>query len=84
MDALTFKLSLDEMKLVYRVLHAQLASNLELMDSSFFGALQSALQQQAKLEGVDATDHAAWDRWLGNDAAPGCAERVGGRTTLQH
>jgi hypothetical protein len=81
-DVARFDLSVDEMKLVYRVLHAHLAEHLELMESDFFSALQSALQTRAKAGGVDVTDHAAWDAWLGNVDAATCEERVRARRAL--
>jgi hypothetical protein len=77
-----FEVSLDEMKLVYRVLHAHLAEHIDLMDSGFFSELQGALQGHAKAQGVDVTDHAAWDAWLGNADAPPCDERVANRRVL--
>lgn len=56
--------TLDDLKLIYRVLHSNLADNLELMDSPLFSSLQDTLQQAAAAEGVDVTDHAAWEAWL--------------------
>ena len=43
-----FKASIQDLKLVYRVLHRHLGENLDLMDCDFFDALQSALQQKAQ------------------------------------
>ena len=54
----------DDLKLVYRTLHAHLMEHEELMDSAFFLALQTHLQSLARADGVDLADHAAWDRWL--------------------
>lgn len=74
------KLSLDaslaDLKLFYRVLHQHLGEHIELMDSELFAALQRVLQTRAKAEGIDATDHGAWDEWLGNTGAPSCDERM--------
>jgi hypothetical protein len=56
--------------------------HLELMDSEVFSKLQQLLQEQARSEGVDATDHAAWDAWLGNEDAKPCEERMRGRRSL--
>lgn len=55
---------LSELKLVYAVLHSQLARRPELMDTHFLTELQSFLQRAAAADGVDATHHAAWDAWL--------------------
>ncbi len=82
-EELALEGSLDDLKLVYRVLHAHLAEHIELMDSDLFSSLQGFLQKAAKADGVDVTDHAAWDAWLGNpDAAP-CEERLKMRRQLQ-
>ena len=70
-----------ELKLVYRLLHGQLMANLELLDSKLFEDLQSYLQDAAKSDGVDVSDHGAWDAWLGN-AAVSCEARVLARSTL--
>ena len=52
-------------KLVYRVLHAHLQEHDELLDSDLFAALQTQLQAAARADGVDVSDHAAWNAWLG-------------------
>lgn len=62
---LTERYSLDELKLVYRVLHAALPDNPELMDSVLLEELQRALQEQATADGVDVSLHAQWAAWLG-------------------
>jgi hypothetical protein len=72
---------LVELKLVYRVLHRHLAQHTELLDARFFDDLQRHLQRKAQADGVDVTDHGAWDAWLGNEAV-GCAVRVEKRTFL--
>ena len=58
-----------ELKLVYRILHARLLEHLELLDSEFFADLQTYLQFTAQEEGVDVSDHGAWDAWLGGAPA---------------
>lgn len=57
-----------ELKLVYRLLHAQIQTHLELMDSQLLEDLQHYLQQQAREDGVDVSLHAQWSSWL-NDGA---------------
>ena len=64
--------SLDDLKLIYRVLHRNLSQNVALLDSQFFEDLQRHLQQQAQAENVDVADHGAWDAWLGKEAS-GCS-----------
>jgi hypothetical protein len=56
--------SLSDLKLVYRQLHRSLGDSPELMDCDFLLELQDFLHQMAAAEGVDATDHGQWDRWL--------------------
>ncbi len=73
----------DDAKLIYRVLHAHLREHTELLDSELLEALQGALQRRAREAGVDVTDHAAWDAWLGNVDAPPCEERLAGREVLK-
>jgi hypothetical protein len=72
---------LPEQKLIYRILHANLMDNPELMDSEFLHHLQRDLQKQAQADGVDVADHGAWDAWLGN-VPIACEVRVGKRRTL--
>lgn len=72
---------LSELKVVYRSLHAHLMDHVELMDTDFFTDLQAWLQQVAAQQGVDVSDHAAWDAWLGNRAVS-CAERVADRVVV--
>lgn len=70
-----------ELKLIYRVLHAALMQHSDLLDAEILHDLQTELQRRARAEGVDLTDHAAWDRWLGN-AEVSCEERMRGRRPL--
>jgi hypothetical protein len=72
---------LDDLKLIYRVLHRHLAEHTDLLDSDFFSDLQRHLQRQASAEGVDVSDHGAWDAWLGN-VAVSCATRLEKRRTF--
>lgn len=81
-DQVRFDAAVEDLKLVYRVLHRHLGENLELMDSEFLDALQTALQQKAQAEGVDVGHHGAWDLWLGNEDVPTCEERVKRRRVL--
>lgn len=73
--------STKELKLIYRVLHQNLTKHLELLDSLFFEELQRHLQQKAQDEGVDISDHGAWDAWLGNEEVS-CEDRVSRRSVL--
>ncbi len=72
---------LAELKLIYRILHAQLMQHIELIDAQLLQDLQAYLQARAGAEGVILADHAQWDHWLGNEAIP-CEERLQDRRTL--
>ncbi len=74
--------SLEELKLVYRVLHRHLSQHVALMDTHFLIELQNFLHAQATAEGVDTSNHTAWDAWLGNPDAPACDVRVRRRRTI--
>jgi hypothetical protein len=65
-----------ELKLVYRTLHRALTTESDLMDSELMADLQEFLHTAAEQSGVDPTDHAALDRWLGNPNAMSCADRA--------
>ena len=54
----------NELKLVYSTLHAQLTLEPELMDSELMADLQRHLQQAAKSDGVDVSTHSQWAAWL--------------------
>ncbi len=71
----------DELKLVYRVLHRNLMQHMELMDSEFLQGLQTWLQFRAGQDGVDIADHSQWDAWLGGTYTS-CEERVAQRRVL--
>ena len=71
----------DELKLVYRTLHGSLTEQPDLIDSELLSDLQAHLHFLAVEQGVDPTDHAALDRWLGNPKAS-CAARLALRSPL--
>ena len=75
------KYPLDELKLIYRVLHRNLIQNTDLLDSQFFADVQTYLQRRAQDDGVDVGDHGAWDAWLGNEVVS-CAVRMEKRASL--
>ena len=55
---------LDELKLIYRLLHEQLTRHMALMDSELLQDLQGLLQTRARADGVDVSLHADWSAWL--------------------
>lgn len=55
---------LQELKLIYRLLHSQLPQHPQLIDSDLLQDLQTYLQQLASADGVDVSHHAQWARWL--------------------
>ncbi len=62
---------MHELKLVYKVLHRALLDEVDLMDSSFLSQLQAHLQGQARTDGVDTSNHSAWDAWLASSGTRG-------------
>lgn len=56
---------IEELKTVYRVLHARLPEEPALMDVGLLDDLQSHLQRKASEEGIDVSLHAQWASWLG-------------------
>ena len=71
----------DELKLVYRILHKNLLSHMELMDADFVDVLQTWLQYRAGEDGVDVSDHAQWDAWL-KGAVPSPPANPSGGTVI--
>ena len=59
---------LQELKLIYRLLHTQLPQYPQLLDSEVLQDLQTYLQQQARQDGVDVSHHAQWAHWLESEA----------------
>jgi len=57
--------ALSELKLIYSILHSQILEQPDLMDSDLMHDLQTFLQAGATKDGVDVSDHGAWDVWLG-------------------
>lgn len=82
-EAVIAALDRTELKLIYRVLHRHLSEHTDLMDTHFLIELQRFLHSEATREGVDVSDHGAWDRWLGNESAPACAQRVERRREIK-
>jgi len=63
---------LDDLKLVFRVLHAGILEHPGIIDSPFMSELQEYLHRQARADGVDTTDHGQWDEWLNNGERTVC------------
>ena len=55
---------LNELKLIYRLLHSRLQDEIDLMDSQLMHDLQRHLQEKARADGVDVSVHAQWATWL--------------------
>lgn len=58
--------SLDDLKMVYRILHRNLSHHPNLIESDFLIDLQDFLHRQARADGVDTSIHGDWDKWLAN------------------
>ncbi len=74
--------AIEELRLVYRVLHRHLSEHIELMDTHFLLELQNFLQRQALADGIDPSNHGEWDVWLGNVDAEPCDSRVARRRNI--
>jgi hypothetical protein len=61
---------LAELKLVYRLLHARVQDQPDLMDSMLLEDLQALLQARARADGVDVSLHSQWADWLNDGPAP--------------
>jgi hypothetical protein len=57
--------NIDELKLVYLILHRDLMKTAGLMDSIFLEELQTHLHSLAKSDGIDVQNHTEWETWLG-------------------
>jgi len=79
---IAFEATILEWKIVFRILHANLARELELMDADVFAEMQRQLHRAAEADGVDVTDHEAWDAWLGIKDGLACEERLEDRRKL--
>jgi hypothetical protein len=56
---------IQELKVIYNILHAQFPRYTELMDSELLQDLQNDLHQRAEASGVDVGKTADWANWLG-------------------
>ena len=56
--------AMSELKLIYSILHSQVLTHPDLMDSDLLQDMQTFLQSQATKDNVDVSDHGQWDDWL--------------------
>jgi hypothetical protein len=84
-EGLELGLSLSQAKKVYvalfRALHAGGRID-DLDEDDMLLTLQTYLQRRARLAGVDATDHSAWDAFLGIVDSVPCDVRVARRRPM--
>lgn len=59
--------SLDDLKVIYRVLIAHAEDHPELNENAFMTSLERLLRAQAQVEGVDLSDDDSWEAWLRGD-----------------
>jgi hypothetical protein len=76
-------MSLEQLKKIYLALFHRLHSDFSAIDEldadDMLLTIQTFLQRKAREAGVDCTNHADWEAFLGVRAAPSCAERFAGR-----
>ncbi len=54
----------EELKLIYHLLHTQMPQHTQLIGSDLLQDLQDYLLQQARDDGVDVAVHKQWNSWL--------------------
>ncbi|MGF1469909.1 MAG: hypothetical protein ACFCGT_27605 [Sandaracinaceae bacterium] len=64
MDSASLEASLDDLKVIYRVLTQHLDEHGELEHNAFYASLGRLLRQQAAAEGVDPDNRDAFAAWL--------------------
>lgn len=84
-DRVELQVSLSQLKQLYLALFRQLHSGkLEDFDAldedDMLLTLQTYLQRKASEAGVDVTNHADWDAFLGVTDAPSCEQRFARRS----
>lgn len=76
--------SVAQLKKIYLALFRQLHDSSfhdfdELDEDDMLLTIQTYLQRKAREQGVDCTDHAAWEAYLGVKDAPSCEQRFSNR-----
>jgi len=61
--------NLEDLKVIYLLLHENIVTQPALMDSDLLQDLQTYLQQQARQQGIDVSLHAQWSSWLNGGAS---------------
>lgn len=56
--------SVEELKLIYHLLHTQIPQHPKLIGSDLLQDLQDHLLKLAKEDGIDVTVHKQWNHWL--------------------
>jgi len=56
--------SIEELKLIYHLLHTQMPQHTQLISSDLLQDLQDYLLQQARNEGIEVAEHKQWNNWL--------------------
>jgi hypothetical protein len=79
-DAVELRVTLSQLKTIYlglfRQLHEGGIDAMEALDEGdMLQTIQSYLQCRAREAGVDGTNHAEWDAFLGVKDSPSCAAR---------
>jgi len=60
---------IEELKLIYNILHNQFPTHTELMNSELLQDLQHYLLTKAEASGVEVSQHSGWANWLITDKA---------------
>ena len=70
MDNPSLEASLDDLKVIYKVLTTHRPEHPELADNGFYESLKRLLEAQATVEGVDVADAQEWEAWLADVSTP--------------
>lgn len=70
----------DDLKRIYRAVFSMLPANpsVDMDESDLLIDIQTVLQQEAVLAGVDISHHSEWDRFLGAASPIQCEHRYAG------
>ena len=70
LDNPSLEASLDDLKVIYKVLTVHRGDHPELMHNGFYASLRRLLEAQATVEGVDIADAGEWEAWLADVGVP--------------
>lgn len=84
-DLVELNVSLEQLKRIYTALYCRLQTGgcrsfVDFDDDDLLLTIQSYLQKEAAVEGVDCTDHAEWEAFVGITHPATCPRKGTGHT----